>query len=273
MTDASTHGTATSDTRPAAVILAAGRGSRMRGLTAEKPKCLVELAGRPLLHWQMDALRAGGIDRLLVVRGYAAHCLAGDFATVDNPRWAETNMVASLLCAGPFARAFFAAGGARLLVSYSDIVCHPAHVQRLLAATEAIAITYDTEWEALWKLRFADVLSDAETFRQEDGLLREIGGRAASLDQIHGQYMGLLGFSAAGWRILEQTCAALGPAGVDRLDMTGLLRLLLARDTAIGAVPVRGRWCEADSASDLSNYERALAAGQWSHDWRFGDRQ
>lgn len=256
------------DDATAAVILAAGRGSRMLALTARRPKCLVELAGRPLLHWQLDALRAAGIPRILVVRGYAAHCLAGDFATAENPRWAETNMVASLLCAGGFAREFFAGGGRRLIISYSDIVYHPDHVRRLSGATEDMAITYDTEWEALWKLRFEDVLSDAETFRQEEGLLREIGGRAASLAEIHGQYMGLLSFSRTGWERLTAACAGLGPAAVDKLDMTGLLRLLLAHETRIEAVPVAGRWCEADSGSDLKTYEAALARGAWSHDWR-----
>ena len=252
----------------AAVILAAGRGSRMLELTAERPKCLVELAGRPLLHWQLDALRGAGIRRILVVRGYAAQCLAGDFATTENPRWAETNMVASLLCAAPFAREFFARGGKRLVVSYSDIVYHPDHVRQLLTATEDMAITYDTEWEALWKLRFEDVLSDAETFRQEGGILHEIGGRAATLEEIHGQYMGLLSFSRAGGERLEAACAALGAGAVDKLDMTGLLRLLLAQNIAIEAVPVAGRWCEADSGTDLKTYEDALARGAWSHDWR-----
>lgn len=252
----------------AAVILAAGRGSRMLELTAGRPKCLVELAGRPLLHWQLDALHGAGIRRILVVRGYAGHCLTGDFATAENPRWAETNMVASLLCAGGFARGFFAHGGKRLVISYSDIVYHPDHVRRLLGATEDMAITYDTEWEALWKLRFEDVLSDAETFRQAGGLLREIGGRPASLGEIHGQYMGLLSFSRAGWERLESACAALGAGAVDKLDMTGLLRLLLAQNTAIEAIPVAGRWCEADSGSDLKTYEDALVCGAWPHDWR-----
>lgn len=261
------------DNATAAVILAAGRGSRMRDLTAERPKCLVELAGRPLLHWQLDALRGAGIPRVLVVRGYAAQCLQGDFATAENPRWAETNMVGSLLRAGGFAHEFFAQGGQRLVVSYSDIVYHPDHVRRLLAATKDMAITYDTQWEALWKLRFEDVLSDAETFRQEGGLLREIGGKPASLAEIHGQYMGLLSFSKTGWATLEAVCASLGAAAVDKLDMTGLLRLLLAQGTAIEAVPVEGRWCEADSGSDLHIYETALARGAWSHDWRHENGQ
>ena len=45
-----------------ALVLAAGRGSRMGPSTAEIPKGLVPLHGRPLLAWQMDTLRAAGID-------------------------------------------------------------------------------------------------------------------------------------------------------------------------------------------------------------------
>ena len=101
-----------------ALILAAGRGSRLRELTDDRPKCLVPLAGKPLLRWQYDVLRAAGARQVLVVRGYLAERLVpeaaglppGAFATVDNPRWAQCNMLASLLCAGPWLDATFAGG-------------------------------------------------------------------------------------------------------------------------------------------------------------------
>lgn len=251
----------------AGIILAAGRGSRMKALTAEQPKCLVKLAGTPLLHWQLQALRTAGLERVLVIRGYAAHCLAGDFETAENPRWASTNMVSTLLCADAFARSAFANGVERLVVSYSDIVYHPEHVRALLACKAALAITFDTQWEDLWTLRFGDPLLDAETFRQENGWLREIGGKPGSLSHVQGQYMGLLGFDQEGWKTLLRVCAELGDA-VDKTDMTGFLRLLLSKNIAVGAVPVAGKWCEADSSADLQVYENALARGNWPHDWR-----
>ena len=40
-----------------AIILAAGRGSRMKNLTDEKPKCLIELHGKALLDWQIQAIK------------------------------------------------------------------------------------------------------------------------------------------------------------------------------------------------------------------------
>jgi NDP-sugar pyrophosphorylase family protein len=46
-----------------AVILSAGKGSRLLPLTEDRPKCLLEFSGRTLLEWQLDALRAGGSPR------------------------------------------------------------------------------------------------------------------------------------------------------------------------------------------------------------------
>src|SRR5262245_57347642 len=117
------------------VILAAGRGSRMKQATAERPKCLTPLAGSALIDWQVGALQRAGLARVLVVRGYRGELLTGPFETVDNPRWAETNMVASLLCALPRTQ------GDTCIVSYSDIVYRPDHVRRLIAAEGDIAIT------------------------------------------------------------------------------------------------------------------------------------
>ena len=51
-----------------AIILAAGRGSRMKGLTDEKPKCLNKLLNRSLFDWQLSALRAAGISNIVVGR-------------------------------------------------------------------------------------------------------------------------------------------------------------------------------------------------------------
>ena len=50
-----------------AVILAAGRGSRLGALTDLSPKCLTIVAGRTLLDWMLDALSQSGIEQVLIV--------------------------------------------------------------------------------------------------------------------------------------------------------------------------------------------------------------
>jgi dTDP-glucose pyrophosphorylase len=80
--------------------------------------------------------------------------------------------------------------------------------------------------------------------------------------------MGLLRFSATGQKIVADYVKSLSPEKADKLDMTSLLRALLARGANIGAVPVSGGWCECDTENDITLYEEKLAAGTWSHDWR-----
>lgn len=226
------------------LILAAGRGSRMLGLTGERPKCFVELHGRPLLEWQLEALRAAGVDEIAVATGYRNDSFTRtDVTYIHNARWAETNMVATLACA----KDWLLAGPC--VVSYSDIVFEPAIVEKLMQSTADVAMTYDTDWLSQWSARFDDPLSDAETFkRNPDGTLREIGKKPTSLADVEGQYMGLLRFTPAGWRQIE---AFLVGKNVDKLDMTSLLNGLLEARTPVHAVPVAGGWFEVDSARDL----------------------
>lgn len=242
-----------------ALILAAGRGSRMGGLTQDAPKCMVPLAGRPLLDWQVAALRRAGADTVGVVTGYMAETLAGrGLALFNNPRWEQTNMVQSLACA----RDWLATEP--VVVSYSDIVYPAAVVTALRAAEADIAITYDPDWRDLWSKRFADPLADAETFRTQGNHVVEIGGKTARIDDIEGQYMGLLKFTPAGWQAVEAYLLSLPPSDRDRLDMTSLLSALIKAGQRVEGVAVRCQWGEVDSAGDLAVYEQMIASGAWS---------
>ena len=53
-----------------AIILAAGRGSRMQHLTNDKPKCLLEVNGKRLLEHQFEAITKAGIRSIAIVTGY-----------------------------------------------------------------------------------------------------------------------------------------------------------------------------------------------------------
>ncbi len=240
-----------------AIILAAGRGSRMGGLTEAKPKCLVELAGQPLLARQRAALTGGGATGVGVVRGYRGELFEGMGLTLfDNPRWADSNMVVSLTCAAPWLRT------ERCLVSYSDIFYSAATVRALAACGEDIAVSFDPAWRTLWEKRFADPLADAETFRRDaQGYVTAIGKKTADIAEIQGQYMGLLSFSPAGWARVEAFLAGLEPKAVDKLDMTSLLAGLIAQGVKVRAVPAEGAWGEVDSASDLAVYEGMMRSG------------
>ncbi len=242
-----------------ALILAAGRGSRMRHLGDERPKCLVELAGAPLLERQVAALRRGGVEDIGVVRGYRAEMLNFPGLTYfTNERWADTNMVASLATAAEWLRC------GPVIVSYADIFYRAELVRGLAGAPGSLVISYDRQWRSLWARRFADPLSDAETFRIDAaGELLEIGGKTARIEDIQGQYMGLLKFTPPAWSAVEELLASLEAPVRDRLDMTGLLRRLLAVDAVhIGTFATDGQWGELDNPRDAELYESMLARGE-----------
>jgi choline kinase len=242
-----------------AVILAAGRGSRMGYLGDDRPKCLVELAGKTLIERQIAALRRGGIDEIGVVRGYRAEMIDfPDLHYFTNPRWAETNMVVSLASAATWLRA------GPVIVSYADIFYRSELVRGLASAPGQLAISYDRAWLSLWKRRFADPLSDAETFRIDAaGQLLEIGGRTTRIEDIGGQYMGLLKFTPPAWSAVEALLDVLDASTRDRLDMTGLLRRLLARKVVpISAFRTDGQWGEIDSPEDVALYKNMAQEGE-----------
>ena len=53
-----------------AILIAAGMGRRLSPYTDDRPKCLVEVAGRPMILRQIDNLRAVGVTEFVVIRGY-----------------------------------------------------------------------------------------------------------------------------------------------------------------------------------------------------------
>lgn len=235
-----------------AIILAAGRGSRMKSLTDERPKCLVELRGKPLLEWQLEALRAAGISDIAVVTGYKRELLAErGLSEFHNPRWAETNMVSSLACAESWLQ------GEPCIVSYSDIFYSPVAVQSLINSDATLAVTYDPNWLQLWTERFGDPLLDAETFRlSATRTLAEIGNKPQSVDDVQGQYMGLLRFTPEGWSEVVRLRAELSPQQRDSMHMTNTLqRVIDAGRVPIEAVAYTGEWGEVDSSEDLSVYQ------------------
>ena len=244
-----------------AIILAAGRGSRMKEHTKEKPKCLNILANDTLLKWQLKSLKEADIEKIIVVNGYKSDLINGDFETVTNKRWNETNMVASLFC--------IPSTKSSAIISYSDIVYKSEHVNSLKKSKGDIVITADLKWKKLWELRFENPLEDAETFQSEGNKLIQIGRKTSDISEIEAQYMGLLKLTEVGWENMKEVYDSFPSDIKDKLDMTSMINHLLDRNIEVNIVFVNGGWCESDSYSDIEIYEKQMKIDKnWIHDWR-----
>jgi L-glutamine-phosphate cytidylyltransferase len=233
------------------IILAAGRGSRMGGLTSEKPKSLFEVDGKPLIETQIEAMALNNITNVGIVTGYKCELLNG-YGSVKffNERWHETQMVSSLECASNWL------ADSNFIISYSDIFYEKEAVKLLLNQEVEIAITYDANWLVNWSERFDNPCEDAESFSlSSDGFLSDIGRKNVSLEQINGQFMGLLYVSVSGWSKLKKLRRANTPEKNRKQDMTNLLQqAVVSGNFKIKAVPYFGKWGELDTPSDLSLY-------------------
>lgn len=241
-----------------AVILAAGQGTRLRPLTDDKPKCLVELAGRSLLARQIEVLERCGVTDIEVVTGYRADQIeALGVATSHNPRFDHTNMVESLFAA----RSFIEREG-DLVIAYGDIVYEPKNLEALLATDDEIALMIDLEWRRLWSLRLDNPLDDAETLMMDaEGYVTELGKKPESYDRIQGQYTGLIKIRADKLEDFVAFYDALDRNGTydgktfDNMYMTSFLQGLIDAGWKARAAKVNNGWLEIDSVDDLQCYE------------------
>lgn len=240
-----------------ALILAAGRGSRMSELTEASPKCLTKLSGKALIEYQLAALKIAGIAEIAIVTGYKSDLLAayGD-AQFHNANWATSNMVLSLMGASEWF------SKSPCIISYSDIVYNASDVATLINGTGDISIAYDPHWLELWSARFSDPLSDAETFSMSsDGFLTEIGAKSSSIADIHGQYVGLIKTTPSGFRTMKDYFDSHSELA-NKMDMTSMLRALVKNRIKIGCTPIKESWGEVDSPSDLALYEKLIKEGR-----------
>ena len=127
-----------------AIIVAAGRGSRLQHLTRDRPKCTLELDGRSLVDRQLDIFRAVGIEDITIVTGYHAEMLQKPgVRTRHNDDYPNNNVLLSLMYAKDDL-------DDDVIVTYSDIVYEPAIVDRLLAAEGDILAVCDSDWERVY---------------------------------------------------------------------------------------------------------------------------
>lgn len=236
-----------------AIILAAGRGSRMNEGTAEIPKCMMKLFGTTLLDHCLNNLESAGFScgDIGIVTGYKKEKVRVEGVRYfHNKDWDSSDIFVSLTKAKEWLKS------EPTIVSYSDIIFHPSTVKKLMKTDDDIAITYYTAFWELWSKRFANPLEDLETFKMADGKLIEIGGKPDSKKDIQGQYMGLLRFTPIGWEKIERAVKNSTPKPLSCLDMTMLLQHMLTLGYEIGTIPTDELWLECDSQADIRLYEK-----------------
>src|SRR6185369_8847423 len=125
-----------------AVLLAAGRGTRMRELTAELPKPMIKVRGKPILLHIVEGLQAAGIKNFLMIVGYHGDAVRSYFG--DGTCFGLQIKYATQVVQDGTGRVVELArdfvGNSPFILSYGDILIEPANYRRLVELGEAEAL-------------------------------------------------------------------------------------------------------------------------------------
>lgn len=224
-----------------AMLLAAGRGERMRPLTDACPKPLLEVGGKPLIVWHLERLRRAGFSSVVINHAWLGHMFEralGDGAAFGL-RIVYSAEVTALETAGGIAHAAPLLGDAPFLVVNADVYCE-FDFGRARTIAAQMAVSSATAWLVMVPNPPHHPHGD---FTLADGRLRDSGTSRSTFSGIGVYFPKLFEGIGAGSR------AGLAP----------LLRKAMAHGTVAGE-RFDGRWEDVGTPQRLADLDRELRA-------------
>ncbi len=241
------------------IILAAGQGTRLRPLTNNKPKCMVEYNNKPIIDYIVETARSCSIYDIAVVDGYKKDILERylkdkKLTFYTNNKFDSTNMVSTLFCAREFM-------DEDIIISYADIIYKKDVLEKLVNSKEDFSVVVDKEWKKLWSIRMENPLEDAETLKVKNGNIIELGKKPQNYSEIEGQYIGLIKVSkdivnkVIDYYDSLDTNKLYDEKNFDNMYMTSFIQMIIDNLADVKPVYINGGWLEIDSVDDLNSYK------------------
>ena len=240
-----------------AVVLAAGRGTRMRELTADLPKPMIEVRGKPVLRHIVEGLRDAGIRAILLIVGYRADTVrnfCGDGSryniaiqyatqTVQDGTGRVLNLARDFVKDTPF------------ILSYGDILVDPANYRRIVDLPDEIeAIITVTRGEDVSKGGAVFLNDRMELIDLREKAQPREAQRWSGLSEHAVPYYnaGLYAFRPS---IFEFT-AKLRPSPRGEYELTDAIRALAHSEKKVRALELTGEWADVRDPEILARLNR-----------------
>jgi len=219
-----------------AVVLAAGRGTRMREMTTDLPKPMIDVRGKPVLQHIVEGLREACVRDLLIIVGYRADAVQNFFG--DGSRYnIEIQYATQVVPDGTgrivdLARNF--AGDSPFVLSYGDILVDPANYKRL------IDLPHDVE-AIISVTRGEDVTKGGAVFLNEEMELVDLREKSKPGEPTSPWYnAGIYTFRPS---IFDFT-AKLKPSRRGEYELTDAIRALAQSGKKVKALEITGEWAD-----------------------------
>ena len=231
-----------------AVILAAGRGVRMEALTAERPKPMLEIRGKPILAHQVDHLREAGLADILIVTGYRAEQVEAYFAGESGIVFRRQEVRDGTAHAALLARDF--AGDENFLLTYGDILASAQTYREMSARLENAGAVLAVK-------HVGDPYQGAAVYTDGDRVTRIIEKPPQGASTTPWNSAGLYCFRPSIFEHLARV--QLSPRG--EYELTDAIVLLLASGAPVRYYAIPGWWCDIGRPEDLAEARRIVERG------------
>jgi len=243
-----------------AVVVAATRGSALGELTADRPKCMVEVRGKPLLTRLVNLLREGGVQRPTVVRGYKKDMVNLPMIdTIDNDFFEATGQAASLACAMDSITG-------DCIIAHGDILFRQHYLDQLFAAEGDIVIAVDGQWADRNASADGSVRNFVKcshpfdaNFLQDETVKMESMSKDMNSGDVSGEWIGLARVSPKGAAVIRDTLAAMKNDGsLQKSDLRDMFNRIASEGHDVHVNYVAGQWLDVDDLADVRNADRFL---------------
>jgi choline kinase len=246
-----------------AIILAAGKGSRLGKLTKNIPKGMLKIHNKTLIERQIEIYRNFGIKDITIVTGYKNKLI--DFSGINyikNQDFEKTNMNESLFCASEkFSDS--------IIISYTDIIFEQKIIQQMLESSVNIGIAVNLSWKINYEGRTLHPTSEAENVLIDNEEVYKIKKNISKKrsNQKIGEFMGIMKLSKKGSKIMLQKYLDLkenhkgefhNAKSLQNAYITDMLQEIIDSGFSVSPLIVEGEWYEIDTPQDLEKVEKSL---------------
>ncbi len=244
-----------------AIILAAGKGTRLGKYTKNLPKCMLNFDGITLLQTQIDMLMSCDINNIVIVKGHISDKIKiKGVKYYINKDYENTNMVETLMCAEK-------SMDDDIIVCYGDILYEKRVLQKVLKDRADIGVAVDKDYWDYWKARFDNPEVDIESLVIKNGKIIELGTPNCKKDAARFRYVGLIKFSKNGVKILKRVYNEnkkryynkdepwMNSKSFKKAYMTCMLNAIIKTGYIIKPIIIKHGWLEFDTVDD---YEKAI---------------
>jgi NDP-sugar pyrophosphorylase family protein len=228
-----------------AIVLAAGRGTRMGALTEDLPKPMLPVAGRPLLEHVLNHLQGAGISEVGLIVGYRREVIEQHFASYPlRITFIHQEVINGTAGAAKLARSFV--GDHCFLMTFGDIWCGPADYRRILAPVEA-----EAHVEATLAVKFVDdPFQGAAVYEDQNGFVsRIIEKPPRGTSSTHWNSAGIYCFRPSVFAEIDRV--PLSSRG--EYEITSAIEQMIEGGRKLRAVEVKGDWRDIGRPEDLAS--------------------